>query len=338
MPTDPLRLAADLKARETPFALATVVRREPPISARPGDKAVITADGTLTGWVGGSCAESTVLSAALQALADGQPRLLLLHPTPEAERRPGVEVFPMTCHSGGALEIYVEPYLPVPRLVIMGASPIAEALAGLGKVLGYRVYVLDPSATAEQFPAADGVFPGYHPEGVWGGGETFAVVTTMGHFDEEALEAAIAERPDYVAVVASRRRFHEIRGDLMKKGVAAEALERVRNPAGLDIGARLAGEIAVSVLAEIIQVRHSRAAEPVAGAPNAGASSAGVPSAGAPGVEARDASVATDPVCGMTVNRAAAPAMLEHGGTVYYFCCPRCKARFQEDLERHVGR
>ncbi len=332
MPTDPLRLAADLEARETPFALATVVRREPPISARPGDKAVITVDGTLTGWVGGSCAHSTVLNVALRSLADGRPRLLVLHPAPETERRPGVEVFPMSCHSGGALEIYVEPYLPAPRLVIMGASPIAEALAGLGTVLGYRVYVLDPSATTEQFPAADGVFPSYHPEGVWGRGETFALVTTMGHFDEEALEAAIAETPDYLAVVASRRRFAEMRGDLMKKGVAAEALERVKNPAGLDIGARLAGEIAVSVLAEIIQERRSRAAQPVAGAPSAGASSAG-----APGVEARDASVATDPVCGMTVNRAAAPAVLEHGGTVYYFCCPRCKARFQEDLERYVG-
>lgn len=318
MPTDLLRLAGDLKASETPFALATVVRREPPVLARPGDKAIIRADGTFTGWVGGSCAHGAVQSAALRAIADGRPRLLLLHPAPEADRRPGVEVFPMACHSGGVLEIYVEPYLPAPRLVIMGASPIAEALAGLGRVLGYQVYVLDPTATAEQFPTADGVFAGYRPEGVWGRTETFVLVTTMGHFDEEALAAAIEERPDYLAVVASRRRFAEIRRVLARQGVPAEALERVRNPAGLDIGARLAGEIAVSVLAEIVQVRRSRAEA----------------LAGAAGRAAPDAPVATDPVCGMTVDPAAAPASLEQRGTIYYFCSPRCRERFRDEPVR----
>lgn len=423
MRTDPLEMAIDLRAREIPFALATVVRREPPVSARPGDKAIITADGVLSGWVGGSCAHSTVLHAALRALADGRPRLLVLDPAPEAERRPGVEVFRIACHSGGALEIYVEPYLPQPRLVIMGASPVAEALVALGKIVGYRVYVLDPGldpgAAAGRFSGADGVFRDFRAREAWGPGETFVLVTTMGHADEDALEAALvpalaplpgqgrvparaplaaearepahapapaegpmpaearapaqnvrpeqapvpapaqvpaaapAQVPDYVAVVASRRRFREICSELARRGVPAGALARIRSPAGLDIHARLPEEIAVSVLAEIIQVRRSRAGSPPearnAGAPGTGspvgALDGGAPDIeapgtrvpiGAPGAGAPDAAVATDPVCGMAVSRAAAPAVLEHRGTVYYFCCPGCRVRFQEGLERDV--
>ena len=139
--------AAELKAQGKPFVLATVIRREPPISTKPGDKAIVTPDGTFTGWVGGSCAQPTVVSAALQALQDGQPRLILLTPDSRQDTRSGVTVFPMSCHSGGTVEIYLEPFLAPPRLVLMGASPIVEALTRLGSAKGYRVWCMDPTAT-----------------------------------------------------------------------------------------------------------------------------------------------------------------------------------------------
>ncbi|HEX7127545.1 MAG TPA: XdhC family protein, partial [Thermodesulfobacteriota bacterium] len=173
---DALDAAQALRGRGVPFALATVVRREPPVSARPGDRAVVSADGSLEGWVGGSCAHAAVVTTALRALADGTPRLLVLDPAPGAERRAGVEVFPMACHSGGTLEIYVEPFLPRPRLVLMGASPVAETLARLASAVGYRVFVLDPVATRERFPDAEALFADLHAEAPFGPGETFVLV------------------------------------------------------------------------------------------------------------------------------------------------------------------
>ncbi len=316
---DVFEAAQALRAREVPFALATVVRRAPPVSARPGDKAVVTADGVLQGWIGGSCAHAAVVTTALRALADGAPRLLVLDPSPQTERRSGVDVFPMACHSGGTLEIYVEPFLPRPRLVLMGASPVAETLARLAAAVGYRVFVLDPVATRERFPDAGEIVADFTHASAFGGGgagETFVLVTTMGHADEEALEAALAHAPRYVAVVASRRRFAEIRRTLVGRGVSAEALDRVKNPAGLDIGARLPEEIAASILAEIVRERRT----PRLPLPDAGGRTGSALSR-----------FATDPVCGMSVDREAPAAVSTRGGVAYFFCCEGCRTRFEAD-------
>ncbi len=317
---DVLDAAQALRAREVPFALATVVRREPPVSARPGDKAVVTADGGLEGWVGGSCAHAAVVTTALQALADGAPRLLVLDPAPGAERRTGVDVFPMACHSGGTLEIYVEPFLPRPRLVLMGASPIAETLARLAAALSYRVFVVDPVASRERFPDAEALVadtraPAAFGEG-GGGGELFVLVTTMGHADEEALEVALSRAPRYVALVASRRRFAEIRRTLASRGVPADALDRIKNPAGLDLGARLPEEIAASVLAEIIRERRKTPKEERGSAPSR---------------------FVADPVCGMSVDREAPAAVSTRAGVVYYFCCDGCRARFEAEAAGRIS-
>src|ERR1700688_4974090 len=132
-----LRMASELAGREEPFVLAVVVRRQPASSAQTGDMALITAAGEFHGWLGGSCTQPTVVREARRALADGRPRLLVLSPNPEAERRPGVAVFPMTCHSGGSVEIYLEPILPAPRLAVFGESPTARALLKLATSMGY---------------------------------------------------------------------------------------------------------------------------------------------------------------------------------------------------------
>jgi xanthine dehydrogenase accessory factor len=328
---DLLLFAADLARQGEPFALATVVRREPPSSAQVGDTALITQGGAFHGWLGGSCTQPAVVREALQALAEGRPRLITLSPDPGAEARLGVTPLPMTCHSGGVVDIYIEPVKVPLRLVVFGISPVAQSLARLGKAMGLVVDAVDPEADRAAFPDADRVLTQLDAAGhpARAGGQTAAVVATMGRCDEEAIVAALALDPRYLGVVASRRRFAELRAGLLGRGVSAEALDRVRSPAGLDIGAHSPAEIALSILAEL--VKGARAAPPAAtGAPASGMA-AGEPSPSAPQLAREEA---TDPVCGMKVRVAAAKWTHDAGGERFYFCCPGCRDRFAADPER----
>ena len=232
-----LQLAADLSRRREPFVLAMVVRREPYSSAQPGDMAIITADGAYHGWLGGNCTQPTVKREARLALEEGRPRLVSLSPDPKSNHRPGVTALPMTCHSGGSVDIYLEPMLPPPQLLIFGESPCARALARLG---------IDPVGELSALPAS-------RPE------TTFAVVATMGENDEDCVAAAIAARCAYIAVVASRKRFAEIREGLIGRGISRDALAQVHNPAGLDLAADLRQQHALlRALAHFVQHRRTR--------------------------------------------------------------------------------
>ena len=324
MRSDLLVLAADLVQREEPFALATVVRREPPISAQPGDMALITQEGAFHGWLGGSCTKPTVLREALRALADGMPRLIALSPDPASDRRPGVAVFPMNCHSGGSVDIYVEPVLPRPRLAIFGLSPLAQALSRLAKAMGYAVDAVNPVADRGSFPEADRVLTDLEaPERLRQrqphSTRLFAVVATMGERDEEATQCALAIEPTYLAVVASQKRFAQIRETLIARGATAESLEWIKNPAGLDIGARSPEEIAVSILAEIVQERNAKAGE------------LSLPQAG------RSTEQERDPICGMSVEVSTALEHAEFQGRTYYFCCAGCRERFLAAPQRYAA-
>ena len=325
MRSEILQLAADLARRGEPFVLAVVVRRESYSSAQQGDMAVITADGGYHGWLGGNCTQPTVKREARRALAEGRPRLISLSPEPSREPRPGVTALPMTCHSGGSVDIYLEPVLPAPRLVLFGPSPVARSLSQLGKAMGYLVDGVDPAADRAAFPAADRVLGPSAPElrALAGSGGLFAVVATMGESDEDSVAAAIALRPAYLGVVASRKRFALLRETLLERGVPAEALDRIRSPAGLDIGARLPEELALSVLAEIVQLRKARA-EQLARDPEPVA-------AEAPEGERE----ALDPVCGMTVVVATARHKADLEGRTWYFCNARCREKFLAAPERY---
>jgi len=333
MRPDLVQLAGDLAQRGEPFALAVVVRREPASSAQVGDAALVTAAGELRGWLGGSCTEPTVVGEALRALADGRPRLLALDPDPDSVRRPGVTVFPITCHSGGSVEIYLEPVLPAPRLLLFGVSPLVRALARLGKAVGYSVAVADPGAAPDLVPEADRLFTDLGAID-WRApaGRLFAVVATMGQRDEEAAAAALAMAqgaPGYLGVVASRARAAEIRQALAARGVSEAALGRIKSPAGLDLGARTPEEIALSILAEIVQVR--RAAEAAEGAAAAAGTGGHPAEATAPAPSAAHPRQERDPVCGMAVPVAAATPRAEHDGRSYFFCCGGCRERFVAD-------
>jgi xanthine dehydrogenase accessory factor len=321
-----LQLAADLARKGEPFVLAVVVRREPYSSAHQGDMAVITADGGYHGWLGGNCTQPTVKREARRALADGKPRLVSLSPEPARETRPGVTAIPMTCSSGGSVDIYLEPVLPSPRLVVFGPSPVARALARLGGGLAWRVDVVDPGGDGAAYPGADRVLPDASALGAAAGGsaDVSAVVATMGESDEDSIEAALALGAAYLGVVASRRRFALVREALVARGTPPDALDRIRNPAGLDVGAVLPEELALSILAEIVKLRRARALRPAEEAPT-------------PAVAAAAAREEQDPVCGMTVAVEGARHRADHEGHAYYFCNARCREKFLAAPARYLA-
>ncbi|MGH7469548.1 MAG: XdhC family protein [Longimicrobiales bacterium] len=321
MGADLLLLASQLVKRGQPFALATVVRREAPSSAHVGDTGLVTHDGAFHGWVGGSCAQPTVVREALAALADHKSRLIALSPAPELDRRPGVTPVAMTCLSGGSLDIFIEPVLPAPRLLVFGVSPIARALVRLGKSLGYTVDAIDPLADAATFPEADRVFAATELQSLVDANASWlcAVVATMGQWDEDAVRAALALEPDYLGVVASRTRYAQIRPLLEEDGINKEVLSAIRNPAGLNINAERPEEIALSILAEIIRSKNSAPSKPL-------------PVMASPEPSPAQA---IDPVCGMTVIVATARHRAELGGRSWYFCAAGCRERFLREPERY---
>ncbi len=294
---DLLALAADFARRGVPFALATVVRREAPSSARAGDTAIITRDGSFHGWLGGSCAQPTVLREAARAIAEGRPRLIALSPEPDASSRAGVVSLPMTCHSGGSVDVYIEPVLPAPALLIFGVSPVARALVPVARFLDHVAIAVDPEADAQSFPEADLVVTRYDSAELAARLAALprpaaAVVATFGVRDEEALTHALRMTTGYVGLVASRRRFGEIRSLLAESGVSEDDLARVKSPAGLDLGAVTPAEIALSVVAEIME-RERRSA---AGSETAdSATIATETGARAGGTSSRDAATASSP-------------------------------------------
>jgi xanthine dehydrogenase accessory factor len=266
--TDILDIVASRKASGRPFALATVVRTVAATAAKAGAKAVILTDGTISeGWIGGGCARAAVLKAAHDALADGRPRLVSVQP-PEALRergfsagaeREGVRFAKNMCPSHGTMDIFVEPILPPPQIVIIGSSPVAAAIADLGKRVGFAVTVREPAADpadATETGSQAGDLAGY--EGV----RRFFVVSTQGRGDEAALRAALAAGADYVAFIGSRKKAEALKAKLEASGVSSQRLAKLKAPAGLDLGAITPDEIALSILAEIVAIRrrgHPRA-------------------------------------------------------------------------------
>ena len=240
---DVLEEAGELTRRGQPFALATVVWRQAPSSGQQGSRAIITAAGDLHGWIGGACAEPVVIREARQVITEGVPRLLLLGTRDQfgAAVPDGMTVVPIACQSEGALEVYIEPVLPAPHLVIVGRSPMVETLADLSRALGWRTTVVDRGA----FSAADA------------DQSSMVVVATQGHGDEEAVEQAVAARPAYLGLVGSAKRGAGVLGYLADRGVPQDQLDRVRVPAGLDLGRTTHREIAVAILAELVQLRAS---------------------------------------------------------------------------------
>ena len=351
--------AAALAKRRQPYALATVVWRRPPSSVKAGAKALVTPDGLIRGWIGGGCSEPVVKREALRALEEGTPRLLHLTPPDELPSpRQGIVVAPMTCASEGALVVFVEPYLPKPQLAIIGDAPTAHTLAELAGVLEFEVATIDP------FDPTD-IGPDLDMAGV--AGSSFIVVATMDSYDETALEAALSTQAPYIALVASRKRAESVFETLRRSGVGSEQLRRGRAPAGLDLGPLPHHEIAVAILAEIVQLKAAGPSGPRA----ATGTEEGVPEEEPSAIPEEPAAVsfqpdvipeviedvrafaptdeeagftvtqreAVDPVCGMTVDVEMARFIVRNNGRSYFFCSDRCRRQFEDEPAKYaVGR
>jgi xanthine dehydrogenase accessory factor len=311
---DLLDLERELRDRGEPFVVATVVWRRSPSSGQVGARAIVTPDGGISGWVAGACAEPTVIAEALRALGDGVPRLVFLGSPEELEeqRRNGVVVVPIQCGSEGALEVYVEPVLPKPDVVVIGRSPAADTLARLATALGWRSTLIDDGGDPTRHPTAARVFTALDLEAAGVDESSFVIVATQGHYDEDALERALATRARYIGLVASRKRADTVLAYLRERGVPEDQIARIEAPAGLDLGHVPSEEIAVAILAELVQLRAKGELGPKESEP--------APS---------ERHEALDPVCGMTVRVAGARYVATHEGRTFYFCSAACKARFE---------
>lgn len=335
-----LEHAAELKARGVRFVLATVVRCESPSSAKPGAKGIVDADGRITGWIGGGCAQPAVISVARQALADGQPRLIRVSPAKGGTVEEGVLDFGMTCHSGGTLDIFLEPFGSRPSLLIIGASPAAQALCGLADQTGFDVLAAARDASSDTFPRARQVLDDQKLDALTGDTPDFAVVATQGKRDESGLEAALATGARYIAFIASARKATKLRAYLKERGHDPARVDAIVSPAGVEIGAVTPEEIALSVLAGLVRARRDGSAAGQAAPESTGAGLRGETGTGTranpSAASTPTASRAVDPVCGMTVDVATAEFRSEHHGSSYYFCCAGCQHRFETDPDRFL--
>lgn len=294
-----LERAVDLARAGESFVLATVVWREGPTSGQHGSRAIYTQRGEIHGWIGGACAEPVFIREAQSALEAGVPRLLALGASERFGDLPqGTAAVAMSCQSEGALQIYLEPVMPMPHLVVVGSSPMANTLAGLAGALDWNVELVDGPDFSEGLLSE----------------HSAVVVATQGHGDEDILVAAAKATPAYVGVVASSRRGEAIRTHLLDHAVEESQVSSMRIPAGLDLGHTTHKEVAVAVLAELVQLRaEGRFVASVAPAPR---------------VE-----TAIDPVCGMTVDVGPSSNPLQVGDEIFYFCCPGCRSAFERDQE-----
>ena len=292
-----LRQAARFHEQGRAFALATVTWSRGPSSGKGGSKAIIHPDGRVEGWLGGACAAPTVVRHALEALGDGEARVLMLG---EADRRPGVTDVAMACDSEGAMEVFVEPVLPSPHLIVVGSSPMTGTLQRIAEVVGWRAEVVTEVGDIGR-----------------AGERSYVVVATQGHFDEPALEAALATPAAYVGLVASEKRASSVLAWLREQGVGAGALARVHAPAGVDLGSIAHEEIAVSIMAELVAFKAA--------------------GAGAQVVQVVIPSQAVDPVCGMLVDVATAGFVSRYAGNEVYFCAAGCRRAFELDPSAYRG-
>lgn len=261
-PEDIIDCMARMKGDGQPFALATVIRTEDATAAKAGAKAVVRADGTVVGWVGGGCTLGAVRKAAAQALSDGRARLIRVRPKERLAAEPaeaGVELHKSACPSGGTVEVFVEPIMPRPVLIVAGGSPVARALAELGHRGSFAVTVAALPEDQPGFADVDARIEGFDLTQVPGAAAGYVVVATQGKRDREALAAALSCGAPYVAFVGSRKKAETLRAAMVQMDVPAERIDSLHAPAGLDIGAATPEEIALSILAEIVQERRQAA-------------------------------------------------------------------------------
>ena len=315
-----LEKALALNKKAEPYATAMIVRRKIPSSGKPGDKAIITKDGHIHGWIGGGCTRGIVLKEAMEALQDHKPRLVNISPYASQKNLENTKIYTMTCQSGGEVDVYIEPVIPKPQLLIFGKSHIAMALAKIANSMDYRVHVVMTAADKNVFPTADELYAIKDFEADERYKNSFVVVCTQGEGDAEALLKALSLNSHYTAFVASRKKANAIYQEIRLLGATMDQLKGIRTPAGLDIGAKLPEEVAISILAEIIQVFRGERKEQAKQQPE---------------VQLND-DYYMNPVCNIPVQKSTAKHVLVYNSEKVYFCCDGCKVSFEKNPEQYM--
>ena len=303
-----------LSKKRVPFATAVVVKHDIPISGKSGDKAIILNDGSLLGWIGGGCTNPIVIEEGLSALNSGKSKLIVIDPENKSDNGPGEKHFQMTCHSGGSLSVYVEPVFPRPLIVVMGNSPVAISLLKMSSELGYEtLWTVNPEKENETLEV-DRIQKTFDLKNINLSSPCFIIVCTQGENDWEALESAMKTSVSYVAFVGSRRKTETLKKELSENGVSPDRLGKMVNPAGLDLKARTPSEIALSILAEIVQLlRDDNTLDNQ--------------------VVSESEEKAIDPVCGMKVDTELTKNTFQFKNQDYHFCCNGCKTKFKNNPE-----
>ena len=319
-----LEKSQELSKNNEPFAIAFVVRREAPSSGKTGDKAVINKFGEISGWVGGGCVRSIIIKEAEDAMKSGKPRLVRIGNSIPASKAGDVIEYKMTCHSEGTVEIYIEPVLPRPHLLVMGNTAIARALVKLGKDAGYRITAAAPDARPNSFEKVDELITQLNLQQVKTNNSTFIVVATQGEQDELALEQALSKVSAYLGFVASRKKRDQVMDFLLQSGQDKNKIDRIHSPAGLDINAKTPEQVAISILAEIIQVQTG--SQPTSGFSKYDETRE----------EAGKPKFYINPVCGVPVDINNPKYVINYKGEPVYFCCDGCKEKFEAGPERYM--
>lgn len=311
-----------IRAQES-FAVVQVVARMAPSSSKVGDKALVKKNGKMIGWIGGGCVQGIVQKESADAISSGKPRLVRIgKKLNNAQKQEGIMEYQMTCQSEGQVEVYIEPYLPQPHLMVIGKSEIAKAVVKLGKSLNFRVTGVADGANLQTFEQVDELITQLDLSKVKTSRLSFIVVATQGDQDEKSLSEALKKDSSYVGFVSSRKKSGSIRQYLTDAGFDAAAIDNIHSPAGIDINAKQPDEVAVSILAEIIQVKNGLAPEEQSSAE--------------PEKNETAPSFYINPVCGIPVDMNNPRHVIMYGEEKVYFCCDGCKIKFEKDPDKYI--
>ena len=301
------------------FAVAHVIWREAPSSGKPGDKAIILKDDTIIGWIGGGCVKGIAVKEAREAIRENRSRLVRIDPDEGNSEDSSHKTYRMTCHSGGTMELFIEPITPNPQLIIVGKSNIARALSKLAIATNLRVHVLSNDVHKGMFPGVNNIHDRVDFSKINIDKNTFIVVSTQGEDDEESIRKALETSCNYVGFISSLRKSVKIKEYLEQTELSANRINELKIPVGMDINAKLPEEIAISILAEIVQLFRD---------PNRKED------------QESDTAINDDtyinPVCRVAVSKKDAKHVLEYGAHTVYFCCDGCKVSFDTEPEKYI--
>lgn len=314
-----------LKKKNEPFAIAQVVRREAPSSGKVGDKAVINKYGEIIGWIGGGCVKGIIVKEAEDALKTGEARLVKIGKSLIPSKQEGVSEYKMTCQSEGTIEVIIEPVLPAPHLVVIGSTAISKALVKMAKIAGYRITGVAQDANLNTFEKVDELITQLNLSNVKTTPASFLVVITQGEGDEKALIEALQKECAYLGFVASKKKMVSIKEYLTNSGIDKKKIETIVSPAGIDIKAKKPGEVAISILAQIIQIQNNLPASATFERFETIKEDGG-----------KSPVYYINPVCGVPVDMNNPKHVVEYKGEKVYFCCDGCKVKFDAEPEKYM--